>query len=74
MLNKFREHRRDLGLTQIELAQITNIPRHRLQLAENGHPFLHSFEAGILSKIFGYCDLPEFLQALVAKEEPAQDV
>ena len=64
MINKFKEHRRDKGLTQAALVEQAKVPRYKVQMAEKGFPALSTSEASALANVFGYQETPTFLKQL----------
>ncbi len=62
-------HRKELGISQYELADVAKVPRHRIQLTEQGIPCLTLEEVNrVLTKLgLVFSENTEWMVAMIEK-------
>ena len=68
-MSNLKKHRMENYLSQYELADLTGVPRHKIQVAENGIAVLTESEAMKITKILGCIEIPEYLKKLVVEAD-----
>lgn len=69
-MSKLREFRKELQITQMQLADLIKLPRYKIQLAEDGIRCLNHTEAHRLKSVFAptSVSLPNWLNDLLWEE------
>lgn len=75
-MNKLRIYREEAGLSQIELSDLLNIGRHKIQTAEAGVKVFTQDEVKKLKEILvkNAKEIPEWLSALVCEKVEREDL